>query len=56
MVVCPIIIHLNSAHRKINDPWLNTSTFLFSIITFILFGIISAYTIKMVDFKEQILQ
>jgi nicotinamide riboside transporter PnuC len=53
MVVWPIIIPLNSAHGKINDPWLNSSTFLFSIITFILFGIISAYTIKIVDFKNK---
>jgi len=53
IIVWAIIIPINSAQGKINAPWLNTPTLLFSIIAFILFGIISANTIKMIDFKEQ---
>lgn len=56
IIVWAIIIPINSVQGKINAPWLNTATFLFSIIAFLLFGIISAYTIKMVDFKKLTLQ
>jgi hypothetical protein len=55
ILVWAIIIPINTALGKINAPWLNAPSFLFSVIAFILFGIISSYTIKMVDYKEQIL-
>ena len=52
IIVWAIIIPINSAQGKINAPWSHTATLLFSIMAFILFGIISAYTIKMVDLKK----
>jgi hypothetical protein len=52
MLVWAIIIPINSAQGKINAPWSNTATLLSSMIAFILYGIISAYTIKVVDTKK----
>jgi hypothetical protein len=54
IIVWAIIIPINVSLRKINAPWSNTATLLSSIIAFILFGIISAYTIKSVDTKKRL--
>lgn len=53
IIVWAIIIPINASLGKINPPWSSgAATLISSIIAFMLYGIISAYTIKINDFKK----
>lgn len=52
IIVWAIIIPINVSLGKINAPWsMGAATLIPSIIAFMLYGIISAYTIKANDLK-----
>lgn len=51
-IVWVVLIPINSAQGTINAPWAQgTSTVIASLFAFIIYGIISAYTIK--NYGEQ---
>jgi hypothetical protein len=53
IIVWAIIIPINAAQGKITGPWsMDIATLLSSVTAFALYGIISSYTIKIVDFKK----
>lgn len=53
IIAWSIIIPMNTAQGKINGPLsMNTATLLSSIAAFILYGIISTYTVKKIDLEK----
>lgn len=52
IIAWAILLTINSSLGKVNTPWSQgVSTVLSSLIAFIVFGVISTYTIKKYDYK-----